>query len=195
MLSDGVVGIRPFQSEDGSRLYHAARESIDELCRWMSWCGPDYSLTDSVAFVHEAARAFSMRERFSFAIVDEATQIFLGSIGLREIDRTHRVANLGYWVRSSWMNRGVGSAAVRLAARFAFEELELNRLELVVVSGNIPSERVAVKVGAHREGVLRRRVVLQGKPHDVVMMSLLPEDLERGEVRVGEPVVLAGETV
>jgi RimJ/RimL family protein N-acetyltransferase len=78
-------------------------------------------------------------------------------------------------VRSSNTGRGVASAAVRLAARFAFDGLRLKRLELVIAEGNHSSIRVAEKVRAHREGNLKSRLWLLGKPSDAVMYSLVAE--------------------
>ncbi len=66
--------------------------------------------------------------------------------------------------------------AVRLLARFGFEELGLGRIEIVAAVGNKASQRVAEKAGAHREGVLRRRLCLHDEYHDAVMYSLIPDD-------------------
>jgi RimJ/RimL family protein N-acetyltransferase len=50
-------------------------------------------------------------------------------------------------------------------------------VDLVVPVGNRFSIRVAEKAGAHREGILRRRVMLQGHPHDAVCYSLIAPGL------------------
>jgi RimJ/RimL family protein N-acetyltransferase len=175
---NGIVGIRSFTAEDASSLYEAARESITQLCAWMVWCHPGYSLEDSATFVADAPKRWSLGERYSFAIFSTANKQFLGSAGLSDINQAHGFANIGYWVRSTWANRGVASTATRLLACFAFEQLRLHRLEFVIPVGNHASERVAAKIGAKREGVLRKRLMLQGKPHDALMMSLLSEDLK-----------------
>jgi ribosomal-protein-serine acetyltransferase len=66
-------------------------------------------------------------------------------------------------------------------ARFGFNELKLNRIEIVVAVRNTASLRVAEKVGATREGVLRSRLVAHGQIHDAVMFSLIRGDLENLE--------------
>lgn len=50
------------------------------------------------------------------------------------------------------------------------------QFEIVVATGKEASERVAEKVGAVREGVLRNRYMVQGKVHDAVTFSLIPQD-------------------
>jgi RimJ/RimL family protein N-acetyltransferase len=51
----------------------------------------------------------------------------------------------------------------------------LNRIEILVAVDNLASQRVAAKVGAVREGILRNRLLLHGKIHDAVMFSLIPK--------------------
>jgi ribosomal-protein-serine acetyltransferase len=144
----------------------------------MVWCHPGYTLEECAAFVSTCDTKWERGESFSFVIYDLRDGTFLGSAGLSQINRTHRVANLGYWVRSSQAGRGIATSAVRLAARFGLQELGFNRLDIIVPLGNRSSQRVAEKVGAKQEGILRNRLVLQGKPLDAVLYSLVAEDLD-----------------
>lgn len=180
-VHDGSIGIRRFRPEDARDLFEAARESLEPLCRWMVWCRPDYSLEDSVRFISSRDAEWAAGREYSFAIYNLADGAFLGSAGLNRVEKVHLFANLGYWVRSTRTGRGIGSAAVRLVARFAFEELGLQRLEMIVPVGNVFSARVAEKAGAQKEGVLRRRLVLQGHAHDAVCYSLVAKANEHGE--------------
>ena len=176
VLIDGDVGIRRFCRDDIKLLHAAASESINELCSWMVWCHPDYSVMDSAAFVLACESKWEQGESFSFAIVDSRNGEFLGSAGLNQVNRLHNVANLGYWVRSSRTGRGIASAAVRLVAGFGLQELGFSRLEMLIPTGNLASQRVAQKAGAKREGVLRDKLTLKGRPCDAVMYSLVMAD-------------------
>ncbi|HYE66449.1 MAG TPA: GNAT family protein, partial [Pyrinomonadaceae bacterium] len=61
---------------------------------------------------------------------------------------------------------------------FGLEELGLQRIEIVVAVDNWASQRVAEKVGATREGILRKRLLIHGRPQDALMYSLVAEDLD-----------------
>ena len=176
--ASGSVLLRPFVAEDAPHLYEAARESIDPLCEWMTWCRPEYSLQDSERFIIQAAEDWAKGERYSFAIMDTSDGTFLGSAGINHLNRTHGFANLGYWVRNSKTRRGVATAATMQIARFALGQLGLNRLELLIPADNLASQRVAQKAGAKFEGLLRSRLMLRAKPHDAVLYSVLLRDLE-----------------
>lgn len=172
-----AIQIRPFREDDAPALHTAARESLEELCAWMTWCRSDYSLEHARSFIGAASSAWNACQEFSFAIVDPVDGAFLGSVGISQINRMHNFANLGYWVRRACTRRGIASMAVPLAAKFAFQHAALNRLELLIPMGNNASQRVALKAGAYCEGILRSRLLLTGKLHDAVLYSLIPQDL------------------
>ena len=105
---------------------------------------------------------------------------------MRHINPVDRAVNLGYWVRTSRTREGVASAATRLLARFGFEELKLNRVEIIAATGNKASQRVAEKAGATKEGVLRNRIGVRelvsdtlnyrDRVSDAVVFSFIPQD-------------------
>ncbi len=175
-LSDDVVKIRRYCADDIPLLFEAARESTNELSAWVSWCHPNYTIEDSRSFVLSRETAWNQKTVFAFAVFDVSSNLFLGGVGVNQINRNHNFANLGYWVRSNQTGRGVATAATLLAAEFGFEELELNRIEILTAIENVASRRVAEKAGAKKEGILRSRLLLHNRPHDVVMYSLTVAD-------------------
>lgn len=177
-LSDGSILIRTFRADDVDAVFEAVRESMGELSVWMPWCHPDYTREETATFINSRPDDWKADVAYTFAITDAHTGAFLGSVGLNYILRPYQMGNLGYWVRTSATGRGAASAASRLIARFGFRELGLQRLEIIAAVENYPSQRVAEKTGAVREGVLRKRLLYKGQPHDAVLYSLVAEDLE-----------------
>ncbi len=175
-LTDGRVLIRPYRAADIDAMYEAVRESVAEVSPWLPWCHADYTIEESTAFVMAREEAWKNDEAYGFGVFDAATGSYLGGVGLNFINRIHQCANLGYWVRSSQTGRGVASASTRLAARFALEQLGLQRIEILAAVSNHASQRVAEKAGATREGVLRKRLLVNGQPQDAVLYSLIAED-------------------
>ncbi|MBI4637161.1 MAG: GNAT family N-acetyltransferase [Candidatus Rokubacteria bacterium] len=168
----GRILIRRYQPEDAPRVFEAASESIEQIFPWMPWCHPAYSLDESRAWIQHCEAAWATGAEYNFAVVDHATR-FLGGCGLNQLRPEHRVANLGYWIRTSATGKGVATAAVRGLTEFAFRETNLVRLEIVVALGNLASHRVAEKVGAIREGIAHDRLHVHGKSHDAIVYALL----------------------
>ena len=176
-LTDGRVLIRPYRAEDIGAMYEAVRESVAEVSPWLPWCHAGYTIEETTAFVMARDEAWKNDEAYAFGVFDAGSGNYLGGVGLNFINRIHQCANLGYWVRSTQTGRGVAAAATRLAARFALEQLRLQRVEILAAVGNHASQRVAEKAGATREGVLRKRLLVNGRPQDAVLYSLVAEDL------------------
>ena len=169
------ISIRPFREADGPELYESVRESMAALSQWMPWCHPDYSLSEAQEWIGKQIVAFESRDEFHFAIVSGDDRI-LGACGLNGIHRENRLANLGYWVRTSQSQRGIASQAARLLADWAFQNTELNRLEILVAIQNLASLRVAAKIGGVWEGELRGRLQIRDAMHDAVMFSIIRSD-------------------
>src|SRR6266436_4546262 len=176
-LIEGPVLIRPYCKGDASALYEAVRESLSEVSPWLPWCHQNYSIEESREFIGSRELASQGGEWYSFGIFETDTGRFLGGVGINFINRVHQMANLGYWVRTCAAGRGIATKATRLAARFGFEQLGLHRIEIVAAVANVPSQRVAEKAGARREGVLRKRLLIRGESLDAVLFSLVPDDL------------------
>ena len=166
------VSIRPYALGDAPEHYEAVMESRNELRPWLPWCHDAYSLEDSRGWIEMQVAAFSQNTEYAFVITDAGGKI-VGGCGLNHLDWANQRANLGYWVRSSWSRRGAASSATRLLADWAFANTKLRRLEIVVATENIASQRTAEKAGALREGILRNRILLYGRSHDAVGYSLV----------------------
>jgi RimJ/RimL family protein N-acetyltransferase len=167
------VKLRPFRREDAPALLEATRESLDELTRWMHWCEPTFSMSDSSAWIIYTRTAWDKQDAFNFGVFDRQSGKLVGTNWLSWVNRKHRFANLGYWVRTGMAGSGLATEAAKLIAQFGFGELGLNRIEIFVAADNLGSQRVAEKLGSQREGVLRERLQLEGKATDAVMFGLL----------------------
>jgi len=176
-FTNGVLTLRPYQVTDVEPCFNAIRESINELLPWMWWCHSTYSIKDTQIWIESRPDAWENATEYSFAIIDSKDGSFLGGCGLSNVNRTDKCANLGYWVRTSRSRQGVVPAAALGVARFAFKKVECNRAEIVIATENKASIRVAEKIGALREGILRKRIVVRDTVYDAFMFSLLADDL------------------
>ncbi|VWX34162.1 Protein N-acetyltransferase, RimJ/RimL family [Limnobacter sp. 130] len=175
--------IRPLRRDDRDRLFCAVSESKNDISPWMSWCHDNYSIQDADEWISCCQENWALEKGDrEFAVFDMTDFGLVGCVGINQINHVNRFANLGYWVRSTRKNAGLASAMARLAARFAIENLELVRLEIVVRQENLASRRVAEKIGAQFECNARNRLIYKGKPYDAALYSLLPDNLVNDRV-------------
>jgi len=169
-LRDGVVLLRPWLEEDVPALVDACNDA--EITRWIPVIPTPYTEEDACAFVR---REVEGSPEYSFAVT--AGEALAGAIGMRANAHGYR-ARIGYWVAAWARGQGVATRALRCLSRWAFDELGLQRLELITDPENVASQRVAEKVGFRREGVLRAHLRHRdGRVRDSVMWSLLPGEL------------------
>ena len=176
-LTDGTLILRPLERGDRDAMYAAVMESIAEVSPWLPWCHRGYGIAETESFIESCITAWAQQAHFPFGVFNASTGLYLGGTGLNHIERTNRIGCIGYWVRTSATRRGIAPKAVRLVARFAFETLQLSRLEIFARPQNVPSRRVAEKSGAKFEAIARNRVVQHGVAYDAALYSLIPSDL------------------
>jgi RimJ/RimL family protein N-acetyltransferase len=158
--------------EDVELVFDAVRESMAELHPWAPWCPLTYGLADAASWIAQQPAAREAGTAFEFLALDDDGQL-LGCCGVNQINKGFRLGNLGYWIRTSATGRGYATEASRQVAAWAFQNTDLQRLELLVAVGNAPSQAVAVKTGATLEGCLRSRFLVHGQFQDAFVYSLI----------------------
>ena len=114
--------------------------------------------------------------RVAFAVLDVADDEFLGFAAAVRIEPEAQTAELGYMVAAPARGRGVASEALRELSAWAFRELDVQRLELLIGVDNPASRRVAERAGYVLEGTLRSLSVKPGLRGDMEIWSRLPSD-------------------
>lgn len=176
-LGDGTVTIKKIIPEYVHLLFEAISKSKDELSVWLPWCHPGYNIEETKDWVKFQQKAWDEKLEYSFAVFD-ADNDLVGGCGLNQMNPIHKIGNLGYWIGSGYRGKGYAAAATRLCAEFGFNELRLNRIEIIAAKENIGSQRVAEKAGAKKECLARKRLVVGEKVHDAYVYSLVKEDLQ-----------------
>ena len=108
----------------------------------------------------------------NWAIVRREGQCVIGAIGL-DIKPSDERAELGYWIGAPHWNRGYGKEAAGSVIHFAFDRLELNRVEAHHMSRNPASGRILQHIGMNHEGTLRQYIKKWGVFEDVELYGLV----------------------
>jgi ribosomal-protein-serine acetyltransferase len=180
MRTDSGLLVRPFTHDDAESFYQAVKESVIELSYWMPWCNPHYSLQDAVAWISYCEQAWEQKTEFPLGVFEISSGRLVGGTGINHINRAYRIGNVGYWVATPFTGRGFARKAAWMAASIGFDDLGFTRLEIAVLTHNKSSQKVAEALGAFRESISRNRLYFEGKPHDAILYSLVPDDMHSG---------------
>lgn len=171
------IRIEKISLERIGEMHEAFTESSHEWYAEGMMPAPEMSMDTLQTAIKNLTELWEKDQFYMFLIVEAATDGCLGFVLLNHINRTHQIANLGYMVRTRRAGQGIATAAAKLAARYGFEKLGFQRIEIVVRPENPASLKVAEKTGAVREALLRSRLRHHGVPCDGYMHSLIPSDL------------------
>lgn len=144
MLISGRFQLRPFVESDLPSLVEAVLKSVDTVGQWMSWAHANYTTADAASWFAHCEAERESGSNYAFGIFDADSHALVGGCGLNQFNSLNGFCNLGYWVRQSWQRQGAALAAVQALSRFAFAELQLGRVEIVVAQHNTQIGRAHV---------------------------------------------------
>lgn len=170
LRSPGVTLRRP-TADDIPAFLQAVAESAGSPR--LPWCVPGYSRRDAEAFVRRARDEAASGAALQLHIFDDDKRV-LGGMSFNSVNPWHRMATVGYWIRPSARGSGVAFAAGRMLVRHGFDVMGLTRLEICAAADNIPSRRLAGKLGGVLEGIARNRLYVGGEPSDAAVYSIIP---------------------
>ena len=167
--------LRPWRETDVEQLVEACKDP--EIPRWTAAPSP-YTRADAESWVRgDPLPDEPWGDRVSFCVADaDRPELLLGSMSIIRVERGIS-GEIGYWTAAWARGRGVTTRAVRVVARWGFEEFDLRRVELVIAVDNAASNAVAERAGFTHEGTLRQYRAAKGVWRDHHIWSLLRDEL------------------
>ncbi|MBN1287592.1 MAG: GNAT family N-acetyltransferase [Anaerolineae bacterium] len=166
------------------RLAPVVREDVKLYTEWFS--DPEFlrfifpNVLRPMSYEDEMDWYENMRknkEAYTFGIRTLEEDRLIGNCSLFRIDWRNRVAVFGIAVGDkSYWGRGYGTDAARVLMGYAFDELNLNRVELEVYDYNKRAIKSYKKVGFVHEGTRRQALFRDGVYYDIHTMGLLRDD-------------------
>ncbi len=180
-LEDPPTAIRPTSPDDADEQLALRRANRDHTGPWDPRRDDSfYTIAGQRLELELDARAWAAGTAYAFAVLamDDGDRI-VGRVALANVVRgPWQNATLGYWIDARAGGRGHATRAVRLALRYAFEEVGLHRVQPAIIPRNVRSLRVAEKVGFRREGRALNYLKINGTWEDHEIYALTAEDWE-----------------
>lgn len=138
------------------------------------WLPAEPSLQDAERRLRAGLSRFAEGTGADGGIFDRG--VLVGFAGLFDIDSDFRSAEIGYWIDAAEEGRGLAHRAALALLRHAFDELELHRVALKCAATNIPSIRVAERLGFRLEGRLLKADRIGDEWVDFLIYGMLDEE-------------------
>lgn len=163
--------LRPIAESDVVPLFEAVDRNRAHLRRFLPWLDSTRGAADIDAF---RLRALAQeRDGIGLTRMIEHAAAIRGIVGFNHIDLFNRRAELGYWIDRTLEGRGVCRQACSVVIRYAFDELDLNRISIAAAVDNRRSRALAERLGFTQEGVRREAEWLYDHFVDHAMYGLL----------------------
>jgi RimJ/RimL family protein N-acetyltransferase len=168
-LASEAVVLRDWRDADAAALAPVCGEW--DVCAFTSvpW---DFSAAAALAWIERQRRKRAAGTVLALAIQAPGDDRALGNVNLARLEERDREAELGYWLVPAARGRGLASAAASLLVDWGLHDLGLERVELAILPENLPSRRVAERVGARPEGVRKRSHHADGLWWDMTIWSV-----------------------
>ncbi len=122
-------------------------------------------------------KGFQGKREYSWVVTYQGEVI--GQIQLFHFMNHNTCAEVGYFIKRAYWNRGINTKVLKAVCRFGIETMGLERLEAFAHVDNIGSNRTLQKAGFVKEGTLRKRFEEKGALHDCHLYAFVKDDLEK----------------
>ncbi|HEX8494234.1 MAG TPA: GNAT family protein [Pyrinomonadaceae bacterium] len=166
--------LRLLEEQHAAELRAMTRRHWDYFREWMPSFSDDYSLAESRDFIRQCLERFAAGQEVPAGIWDAGEMV--GVIALKSIDLINRNASLGYYLAATHQGHGLVTEACRILLDYAFEELQLNRVDILCAPGNAKSRAIPQRLGFTEEGTLREVQWLYDHYVDLIVYAMLKRD-------------------
>lgn len=170
-LTSNKIFLRPIELEDAEFL---SKGENDPIVRESLFLALPVSLTNEQEKIEQYIKS---KDAVVLTIIEKDMNKPVGQTAFFRVDYISRAAvfYLAILDPAHW-SQGLGTEATQLMVDYAFNTLNLNRIQLHVCAENTPAIKIYQRVGFQKEGILRQAMFRNGAYHDFWVMGILRSD-------------------
>jgi RimJ/RimL family protein N-acetyltransferase len=174
ILENERVLLRPLVRKDAT---HLLPFSINEPELWTYSLVPANGQDNLKKYIELALSKKKQEDSYPFIVFDKTTQRYTGSTRFYDIQKEHNTLQLGYtWYGKEFQRTGLNKHCKYLLLQFAFETMEVDRVEFRADNNNKISIAAMQSIGCTIEGVLRSNCkAIEGR-RDSIVLSILKDE-------------------
>jgi len=172
-LNTARLLLRPFENNDAPTVQMLA--GVREVSDMTEAIPHPYEDGMAEEWIATHSQTWNQMNGATFAVCDLETKLLIGCVGLT-IAKRHNRATLGYWVGVEFWGKGYCTESSKAVLEFAFNKLNLNRIDAIHLTHNPASGAVMRKIGMRHEGTHRQYVFNNNIHSDVESYAILAAD-------------------
>ena len=165
------ITLEPIEEQHAPGIFTAMQD--EEVCRYLFWA-PPIRIEETLALIRDARALMAAGRSIVFAQVWNETGEAIGSTRLLDVRPADRQVEIGstFLARGYWRTPA-NSESKLLFLTYCFETLGCVRVALKTDGRNVRTQQAIERLGAVREGVLRKHMMVRGYQRDTVYYSIL----------------------
>ena len=171
------LALKLIELRDAERVFELTNNSRAYLREWLSWLDFTTKMEDSQAFIKNSLKSFPENKSLSTVILFKGE--IVGVAGFNEMNWSNKTAYIGYWLGEEYQGNGIMTKVARALTDYAFDELNLDKVEIRVATENRKSRGIPEKLGFVKEGSIRQAEWLYDHYVDHVVYGVLAEEWDR----------------
>ena len=178
------VTLRELRTSDAPALLELLATS--EVAEFIS--PPPTTIDGFERFISWAQQEQEAGRYACFAVVPDGITTAVGIFQIRQLEPQFGTAEWGFALGRAFWGTGIFTTAARLIIDFTFETVGVHRLEARAAVANGRGNGALAKIGAVKEGLLRRSFLRHGQYHDQALWSIVREDWRRAKAVWGDVI-------
>lgn len=171
---DERTQLRLLESRHAEVYFAVVERNRDYLYEWTDVKAYEGSLETLRDFIKRMLLNFVNGQGYHLGIWYE--EELIGTIDYANLDWRSRKVELGFWIDAAMQRKGIMTKVCQTLIRHAFEELELNKVEITCATGNQRSRAMAERLGFALEGIHRQGDWQHDHYDDVAYYGLLVDE-------------------
>ena len=172
---DKDIYLMLIRNKDDEELFQLIDSSRDYLRQWLPWVDESKSVENTREFIEASKKQFLSESGFQAGIWYK--EKLVGVIGFHSINWGNRNSSIGYWLHSDYQGNGIMTKACKSLVEYAFEELNLNRIEIRCAEENFKSRAIPERLGFIQEGIAREAEWIYDHFVNHIVYSKLKSDI------------------
>ncbi|MDC5839277.1 MULTISPECIES: GNAT family N-acetyltransferase [Vibrio oreintalis group] len=149
---DDDISIALVQESFAVKYSELVTDQIDYLSQWLAWPPHCTSEQDFRLFVQRVLHEYAEGKTITCAIVYRGE--IVGNCSCFNIDYDTKCLEIGYWLSKHHQGNGIVTRVVKHLIDFAFNQLNMEKVQLSAAVENRASRSVAERSGMTLEGVI-----------------------------------------
>ena len=174
-LENEKVLLRPLEISD---IDHLLEFSLHEPEIWKYSLAQGSGKENMIKYIYDAVLARTSNKEYSFIVFDKIKNKYAGSTRFYDIQLAYKTIQLGYtWYGKEFQGTGLNKNCKYLLLEYAFEILQLERVEFRADNRNERSKAAMLSIGCKVDGVLRSNLPDNaGGRRDSIILSILKDE-------------------